>query len=196
MSENEERAIRDAYAATTEVGATAWQAFRQGWICRRDHAASERDEAAASVGEMDLIRDALMSADRALAGLTFDMVLPGLQEVRDKINHAVAATYHLPRDAASEREQRLAEELAETRAHEHVLVIVGDMLSRHLEWMIREPTPGLDAEVLDAIKARSAPDVAQWLNAIKNAGFKRPEDRAALSEPGPAGPARGADNEH
>lgn len=77
---------------------------------------------------------------------------------------------------------RLREELAETRAHEHVLVIVGDMLARRLEWMIEEPTSGLDAEVLDAIKERAARDTEQWMAAITNAGFKRPAARAALAD--------------
>jgi hypothetical protein len=80
--------------------------------------------------------------------------------------------------AALEAEnERLRAELAETRAHEHVLVIVGDMLARHLEWMVTEPTPGLTAEVLDAIKGRAKEDTEQWLRAITNAGFKRPESR-------------------
>lgn len=83
---------------------------------------------------------------------------------------------------AGQEVARLTEELAQTRAHEHVLVIVGDMLARRLEWMVEEPTSGFDTELIDAIKARAKPDTEQWLQAITNAGFKRPG--AALSTPG------------
>ena len=80
----------------------------------------------------------------------------------------------------------LREELADTRAHEHVLVIVGDMLARHLEWMIEEPTTGLVPEVLDAIKERAKRDVAQWRSAITNAGFRRTDATLATLAQQPA----------
>jgi hypothetical protein len=85
------------------------------------------------------------------------------------------------------REAALVEELAQTRAHEHVLVIVGDMLARRLEWLISEPTPMLVPEVLDAIKERATQDTEQWLTAIHNAGFNRPDEARAALAPGRAG---------
>lgn len=70
------------------------------------------------------------------------------------------------------------DQLAESRAREHVLVIVGDKLSRHMEWIIEEPNEGLVPEVLDAIKESAGEDVAHWLNSIRQFGFKRPDQPA------------------
>lgn len=72
----------------------------------------------------------------------------------------------------------LREQVAEARAREHVLVIVGDKLSRHMEWIIEEPNEGLVPEVLDAIKESAGEDVAHWLNSIRQFGFKRPDQPA------------------
>lgn len=92
----------------------------------------------------------------------------------ERLRDALAAVDAVKADLTGEIE-RLTEELAETRAREHVLVIVGDKLSRHLEWVIEEPTSWLVPEVLDAIKGRSTQDVEHWLNTLKTFGFKRPD---------------------
>ena len=56
----------------------------------------------------------------------------------------------------------------------HILVVAGDTLARHLQWIIEEPDSGLTPEVLAAIRQVATRDLAWWENCVKMAGFKSP----------------------
>jgi hypothetical protein len=64
--------------------------------------------------------------------------------------------------------------VSQERINAHILVIAGDTLARHLQWIIEEPDSGLTPEVLSAIRDAAAKDLVWWESCVKNAGFKSP----------------------
>lgn len=68
----------------------------------------------------------------------------------------------------------LTERKTDQEINMHILVVAGDTLARHLQWLIEEPDSGLEPEVLAALRSAASKDLVWWENCVKMAGFKSP----------------------